>query len=368
METTSGAGDASQSIESTAQEESNLENSNVNDTSHESGENSMNLEDAAPKGHQEPKKSQNKPGEAEKKTQEPAKRQPKKLGDENLDDIVTVKVNGKVEEMPLRKALELQQLERASQQKLREAAEKEKRVTAILKAVESDDDQTFKKLTGLSLDDFAESRLARKFELMQMSPEQRELHDLRQREAERAKMEVASRREVIGEIVGLHGDLSPEVVQQLEQLPREQLIQLYNQEKAKFAEAEQSLNSELAKAWLETNLPKNKIFGSWMAFEMKSHQKRTNQTLHAADAAAKVKSNFTSAVREVVAEMDAKAIEELLGGDVLKKLRDYNIQRVSGAPGSNVASANGPGNKPANQHQSKKPMNEHEWRAFIRGS
>ena len=57
---------------------------------------------------------------------------PRELGETDMDAVVTVKINGKTEKLALREVVKLQQLEKASHEKMRTAAERERKAQEIM--------------------------------------------------------------------------------------------------------------------------------------------------------------------------------------------------------------------------------------------
>lgn len=80
------------------------------------------------------------------------------------------------------------------------------------------------------------------------------------------------------------------------------------------------------------------------------------------DAAAIVKTKFTNHLKSVVGKMDATAIHDLLGEQTLKKLRNFDVQRIQNKnPNSAIE------NKTINNNKvlSSKPMNTQEYREYM---
>jgi hypothetical protein len=287
--------------------------------------------------------------QAESQTQS----QPRKLGETDMEALVTVKINGKTEELPLKEVIKLQQLEKASHEKMRIAAERERRAQELMAM---DIDQ-LAKLKGLDLDSLAEERLAKKYELMQMSPEQRELQQLREERAQQQRLETSSKQQVIDQIKQFASELPAGI----ENATKEQLVQYLSHVQNQYKQTEASLEREIVDAWKESGLPKHKYFGALMSFHMMNHQKSTGEPLQAAQAASKVKQEFGGHVREILGQMDAQAIQEFLGKDLTNKLREFDVQRVTSNQASNVGqNQNRPGNSPASGQ--KQQLNQMEWR------
>jgi hypothetical protein len=281
------------------------------------------------------------------KTQEPATQ-------EELEEIALGAIKGKV---PKALAKAIKDFERGARTKLSEAAQERK----LLQLAKTDPDKFFE-VTGIDADTFAEQRLARKYELMQMSPEQKRAMELEQELEQYKQQELQSKSGVINDIKSLLGADAPE---NLEQYAKEDL-QAYLQQQQEVVQREQSgLEKEVIEAWKESGLPKHRRFGAMMSYEMLSHQKRTGEPLQASEAAARVKSAWSNDAKEILAQMAPQAIHELLGKDTIQKLRDYDIERVTAKAAPQMNQNKRPGSNPASQ-ESRKPMNEYEWREHIR--
>jgi hypothetical protein len=299
-----------------------------------------------------------------KATQKSAKQQLKELGEQDLDALVTVKLDGKVEKMSVREALKRVQLEQVSQKRMQEAAQERKRAAALVQLAKDDPDKFFE-LTGLDADTFAENRLARKYERAQMTPEQRELAELKEEKENRERAEMQSKAELISQIEELVGSKAPE---EIKRLPKERLLEILDSQKQVNAKEQETLDSEIGGAWKESGLPKHKYFVQLMAATILSHQRRTKQPLQAKEAAAIVKKDFLKSVSEILESMDPQGIQEVLGKQTLQKLRDFDVARVTGRSSvPNQKDQQRPGNQPASHKiQKSKPMNEFEYREYLK--
>jgi hypothetical protein len=187
-----------------------------------------------------------------------------------------------------------------------------------------------------------------------MTPEQRELAQLKREKAEKDQMELASKKEILDELAKFM-ELPPNA----HQYPKEQLVQALQAKKDEYAKAEDTVDKEIAGAWAESGLPKTKAFVTMIAQEMYGASLR-KQDLTAKDASAIVKDNWYRNVRETVEQMDAQAIHDLLGDSVLKKIRKHDVERVSHGTSSQAPVVKGSAQKPVSQSPTKK-MNEREW-------
>lgn len=259
------------------------------------------------------------------------------LSEQDLDAYIEQKINGKVERVKVRDALKGYGLEKTANQRLQEAAQIKRQTQELVQSLKSGDDRAFEFLgidkaqwlrERLSTHkDIAEEVLAAEYERMQMSPEQREALELKA-ELERYKtQELTQKKPLIEEIK----KIVPEhlLPKGLENATAEQLNQFLQVKQQEFQAGIDNLSNELLGAWEQAGLPKQKEFGQWMAQVMSDYQKRTGEYLQPAEAAARVKSRFLDSTRALLSQMDAKAIQETLGEEIVKKLRAYDVERVT---------------------------------------
>lgn len=254
----------------------------------------------------------------------------RRLGEQDFDALVSVKINGETKELPLREVIKLNQLESASHQKMQEASKLVRQVESIIKMARQSP-KDFLKETGIDPYEFAESTLAEKFELMQLTPEQKELMEYKQR---------------------------------LKSYEEKDKAEKETQEKAQLSRAESEemgrLDVELGEAWKESGLPKSKYIFAQMAARMLSASKR-GQDLTAKQAADSVKQEFISSSQEIFGKMDAQAIQDILGKELMKKIRDFDVKRVTGKTISDQKQ----GPAKAASEAKKTFKSESEWREAI---
>lgn len=284
----------------------------------------------------------------------------RELGDSDLDALVSVKINGEMKKLTLREVQKGYQLESAARQRMQQAQETQRKFEQLLQS----DLAEIAKQKGVDLEAHAEELLAKKYELMQMSPEQRRLHEYETREAQEQARIQQTREGILGQIKELVGDDLPPGA---ENASPEQLQAFFAHQKQLHAHTQKQIDQEFVAAWNEVGLPQHPFFGAKMAFEMMSHQKRNAQAikegrvqpLQAKEVAAKLKTDFMSHVSQVVSQMDAQAIQELLGKDTLEKLRVHDVNRVTANSGLNIAT---PNQSSPSQSTTKKQLNQSEWR------
>lgn len=300
-------------------------------------------------------------GETKAQTQE------RILAEQDLDAYIEHKVNGKVERVKVRDLQKAYGLDKTANQRMQEAAQIKKQQQQLVHLFQNDFDK-FCEATGINKADFlrknlstqkeiAEEILAAEYERAQMSPEARraleleqELNQFKTRDSEAKKPIIAKIREIVPE---------SQLPKGLENATAEQLQEFYQAKQQEFTQGVDNFANELLEAWQAQGLPRQKEFGQWMAQVMMDHQKRTGESLQPSEAAAKVKARFLKSTQSLLSQMDAKAIQETLGEEILKKLRDYDVSRVTqsgpqfGVPNDQAPQA---------VNEPKKYLNQVEWR------
>lgn len=296
----------------------------------------------------------------------------KELSEADLDAIVKVKIDGETKEMTVRDLMKIQSLEQVSQKRMNEAAQ-ERRKAAQLMQLAKTNPEKFLELTGIDPDEFATNRLASKYELMQMTPEQRELHELKTEKEQREQAEMQTKSQLIEAIEKLVGQKAPE---ELKKLPKERLEQILVHQQELERDTRSKLDDEMREGWKDAGLPANKYLVQMMAAQMRNHMLKNREAiasgevkpLQAKEAAAIVKRDFLKAVTEIFETMDPSGIQEILGTSVLQKLRDHDVARVTGKLSASKPPQGQPrpGSPPASQKRSKQtPMNEFQAREYM---
>lgn len=256
-----------------------------------------------------------------KKTQE-AKENLKALAEEDLDKVITLKINGEEKTMPVREAIKLTQLEQASRAKMQEAAQIKKDVEALA-ALKDQDKKAFLKFWGFDPRELAETILTEELELEEMSEEQRKL---------------------------LEAEEKLKKYEEWEKTQKE--TEEKQKEEQEVTQAQQELDKEISEAWKESGLPLTRGFITAIAQEMYGASVR-KEKLTASEAALRVKDNWHKSLKETISNLDAQAIHGLFGDEVLEKLRDFDVERVTQKQRASGKHFKSPGSKPAS-HQIKK--------------
>lgn len=285
---------------------------------------------------------------------------PRKLGATDMDALVEVKIDGNVQEISLKEAIKLSQLERASRQKISEAQKSQQEAMRLMQLAKSDPERYMKEVMGVDPKAWAEERLAKEYELQQMSPEARRAMELEQEVNRFKTQDQKSKEPLLNELK----NYMTEIPEGAENATREEIERFVQHKRAEFQAGQQALEQELIQAWEQGGLPKEKDFGVWMAQEMIAHKKRTRQDLAPAEAAGKVKARFVKSTKSILGKMDAQAIQDLLGNEIIEKLRAHDVERVSKPqtpPWASVGEQTSP-----QQGTAKKYMNEIEYRQWLK--
>lgn len=270
-------------------------------------------------------------GKSEQKSQA---QQVRELAEGDLDAIVSVKVDGKVEKMTAREALKLVQSAKSSTERFNKASELSKNAQNMFRLAAENPDEFFRR-TGRDPIEYYESRLAEIYEERQLSPEQKEFRRLQKLEQDSLKEKAEAKK-------------------------REENERLTKAEQQEMQKLDQEIGEAL-KEFKDSGIPTDKYFTAQIAARILSASKQ-GKDLSAKEAAASIKSDFQATTRRVFDQMDAKAIHEMLGDTTMKKLREFDVQRVTGqVPTSQTK---GPGPRPASNNK-KQSMNEHQWRKHI---
>lgn len=253
------------------------------------------------------------------------------LTQEEMEEIALGSVKGKV---PKQLAKAIKDYERGIQGKFQETAKMRKEAEELLKA----DEMELIKRKGKDPYEWAEELIARKIEELSMSPEQR-----RAAEAEKRLAEYEER----------------------ERLQREEM------ERQEYSRREQTymqqLDTEIAEAFKESGLPKHQFYVQQMAAEMLSASKR-GEELSAKEAAAKVKGRTNGHIKELIGQLSPESVEELLGPEILKKIREYEVKKVTANAAPTLDSGKRPTSQEAATSKAKsnsKPMSEREYRQWM---
>jgi len=268
-------------------------------------------------------------------------KQVSELSEADLDRLVPVNVNGKVEKVPVRELLSERQLKQVSHQKMQEAAEFKKQLQSEAKQfVEwaKSNPREFLKQTGIDPYEFAESTLAEKLKLMQMTEGERRALELEE-ENKRLKARF----------------------EQDEKKAKETAEQEQYRKEAEALDA--TLIESMRKAGLPTELQHGgKYYMSQIAHVMLGAARRGEQ-MSTDKAASIVRATVNGHLPQLLAAIgDDDTLLSTLGDAVLKRIRNAEVKRVT-AKATTQQSATRPGSQSVTRKKTQ-PLSEREWRAW----
>lgn len=309
--------------------------------------------------------------------QEQSQTQERILAEQDLDAYIEHTINGRKEKVKIRDLTKAYGLDKAANQRMQEAAAERKRTQQLMHLMETDP-KRYCEVTGKDYGqwarthlsgnkELAEEILAREYEIAQMDPHQRKSLELEQELRAFKEREMSVKKPLIDQIKEIvPADRLP---RGLENATEAQLKEYLSARQTEFQQGVDNLSNELLDAWQKSGLPKEKDFGAWMAQVMFDHSKKSSEhkkrtgeelpPLQPHEAAAKVKTRFLNSTRSLLSQMDASAIQEMLGEAIIQKLRDHDIGIASRQNGPKFDNQNRPA--PA-ASEPKKQMNQTEWR------
>lgn len=171
--------------------------------------------------------------------------------------------------------------------------------------------QDFLQRLGIDPYQFSESTLKQKVAMLEMSPEQRRLAEL-ETELKKRDHEANQRKQ------------------------HEESLKLQHEEAQEVA----NLDKSMTEAFKESGLPRKKFFFQWASAIMHDSLVRAEreqaqkgyvetQPLSARDAIGIVKDKFPALLKEAIQTLPVNQLRELLGEDILEKIRQDNIARVT---------------------------------------
>lgn len=258
--------------------------------------------------------------------------QGRELSEKEQSILVTRIVNGQKVTRKIGEWIGASQLEQASHQRFQQANQMMQQATQIVNSFKSNP-AAFMKNAGIDPDDFAKAHLSQQLEMLGMSEEQRELYQLREEKKSRE-------------------DRDKFEAQQKQQ----------QDQQSKDTNEYNSMVKESLEAWKESGLPDDEYFGQRMAAQIMKHQAQ-GIPLTWKEAASIVKHEWTTSTQRVLGNF--QSVEELanyLGEPVLKKLRQYEVARVTSRQASKTSSQR-PGNSNPASQKTKQPtyLNDREY-------
>lgn len=230
----------------------------------------------------------------------------------------------------------LAQLGLGAHEKFQQAAGTRKQAEAILELLQKDPAKALSSM-GMDVRKLAEDYLVEEAKKLQMSPEERQKHELQQ-EIQRLQQEKA----------------------EIEQSKQEERIQTLQ------AKYEVDIQDQIIGAIDRYKLPKNPKTVSRIAEYMASALENGYEA-NALDVASRVRQDIEDEHRSLYSQYNVEDLISLLGQDQLKKIRQYEVNKVKAkAPNAPVKTAAVSTNKMVeNEDKSKKKMSMDDFRSEL---
>jgi len=267
------------------------------------------------------------------------------LQDGDFDKLIPVKdETGKVVKIKVKDLVKRTYTAESRAKKAQEAVEQRVGATVQeLVAYAKTNPRDFFERIGVDPYEFSQMTLTEKVKALEMTPEQKKLAEY---ENELKKYKEQEKKN-----------------QEKEQLSKREI---------EYQKAAQSLDNELVQAFEKSGLPRNKFFFMQACAlmnndlvryeqEMQEHGYSDKEPLNAMDALAIVKESFPLLLREALSVQDLNQVRQILGDELLTKLREDDINRVQ----NKVADK-----KPSKPNQPKKDepkrfTSDQEYRAWV---
>lgn len=286
--------------------------------------------DNAPKGTETPKATQPGIQQPAEKKQEAARRLKLKVDKQEMD-------------LPEDEVLKLAQLGVASQKRFQEASQLRKQSEDFVKLLKENPEAVLSNpAIGVNVREWAEKYLAEQLKREQLSPEQRRIQEL---EADKAKNDDEKRTRE-------------------EQNKHEENQKLQDHYKQEF-------DKKFTEVLSTSGLPKTPFTIKRLANYMEHAVANGMEDVEPKDLVPLVRQDYMREISDLFSQTEGDALISLLGDGVANKIRKADLARLK-APAQPKApeapadeSKPEPVNKQSSAPSSKKPMNVHQWRAFM---
>lgn len=284
-----------------------------------------------------PKQSGEKKEPESKKAAEPKK----ETEEDILKKTIKRKVNGKEVEMTVAEALRKAELVSGAEEKFQEAAKMRKEVEAFVQALKEKPLHVLKQM-GIDVRGNAEEYLAEEVQLELMSPEERELYELRKWKQEQ------------------------EQARQQEEMTAQQRAQ-QQQEMAARQQAQQFYDKKISEVLSQSNLPKTPYTVKRVATLLKTALSKGYE-LPIETAVDMVRGDFANDLRSM-SSGDPAQIIKLLGDDIVKMLRKHDLEQIKAKrkPAATPAEIAEQNLQPRQRtEKTTEKMSMDEWKEYIR--
>jgi hypothetical protein len=218
---------------------------------------------------------------------------------QNPDRPYKIKVNGREMDVSLDELKTLAQKAESAEQRFLEAGKMRKQSQTLVRLLKENPLQVLSDpRLGIDIKKIAQDFLYAEIQKEQMTPEQRELHDTKQKLAEMEEEKKTSQKKIEDE--------------RFQELVKHHSTQL---------------DKEISAALQTANLPKSPTTIKRVAFYMMEGLKRGVE-LKASDVMDIVRNDYISDFRDMFGLADGETMTKVLGDEVVKKLREYDLNRL----------------------------------------
>lgn len=281
--------------------------------------------------------------EAEKEEeQEEKKDELKKLDEAQMDALVTMKIDGEEVEMPLKEALRISGLDKASHKRMREAKELQEEAKALKDRADKEGQQLLAwarqnpkqfLAQGLGIDPvrFAEVIVDEVLQWESMSDEEKRAYQLEQE--------------------NIH------LKHQNQTQTKKAETQANEQE---IAQEREKLTGEIHEAMTEIGAETDdqQFFQAIARTMYQSSMNPDEKNLTAKEAAAKVKDEWYASIKKTLGGLNDESLEQVLGPEIAQKISEANVKRVTRRASEKLTQGNqnSPDKRSASSKRKKRPV------------
>ena len=253
-----------------------------------------------------------------------------------------LKVTGRDVEMDVAEVFRRAQLASGADEKFRDASDLRKQATQLVEALRANPLDVLGKL-GVDVREFTENYLAKELQREMLSPEQRELQELREwRQQQQAAQESAQ---------------------------KEQMTRAQQQEMAKLQQrAAQEYDTKITEVLSQSNVPKTAYTVKRVA-ELLMGALQKGYDLDVNTAVDMVREGYTTDLQSMVGGLDGEPLVKFLGPELLKKLRKYDLGQLKAKmqPAQpTVPQESAPIGGHSRGEPQQKMLRQEEWKEMIR--
>jgi hypothetical protein len=250
------------------------------------------------------------PGEQKKEASEPKKEETPAAAEKKAEEEIKkeirkhkLKINGQEREYTEEEVIRKAQLSEAADEKFKSASEKMQQMERFIEALKTNPKAVLSHPDlGINMRQLAEDYLTEEVKRDLMSPEERELNELREFKRKQDEASERSKKE------------------QLTKAQHEQMQALQQRQRENF-------DNQISDVLKKSNLPKTAETVKRVAEVLYSAVSKGYE-LDVATAVDLVKENYIGGIQSLVGNLDGDALLSILGNDIAKKIRQHDLNRL----------------------------------------